>query len=259
MKWNQFACVAITASLTIAAFSAANAAPAATTATTPTTAKKSSSKSTTTTTTTTTTMPTAEENTGAKETPEFKSSSYSNMGKSEMNRQGKEYLLTGEIGFAVGGVPSAGATAGFFLDPNSLIQIDYTSGQLSWFDYDARTKTAGINYKHFVANSFYFRGGAAYRQVKLDYGRFLSFSSKREVGSSENIVADVAIGNQWQWSGFTMGCDWIGVMVPIARLKNDFDTTGYSNSDRSDAENVWQNTGKDTSVQLVRFYLGATF
>lgn len=70
------------------------------------------------------------------------------------------------------------------------------------------------------------------------------------------------VGNQWQWSNFTIGCDWLGVMVPVAVLKIDDrfgNTTGISDSSRKSLDDAWMTLGKTTSVMLTRLYVGASF
>lgn len=180
---------------------------------------------------------------------------------SEANRVGKSYLLTAQVlGSAVSPVPSAGVNAGIYIDRNSLIEAQFSHGTVSYLFFDIEATTFGVNYKHFFSNSFYARMGGAYRKILLKNAWFL-FSNRTisEVGSVESLAADLAIGNQWQWQNFTLGCDWIGYMAPIATLSKKYDPYGATGQDLKDLDDSWDRLANVGSFQLLRFYLGASF
>jgi hypothetical protein len=185
-------------------------------------------------------------------------------GSSEHHRMDKQYVLTGETGFSVGAIPSGGANAGYYLDRNSVVQASYAGGSLKLIDFSLRTKTGSVLYKRFLGNSFYFRAGPGYREIELQYDNwlnstFLKSNGYKDVGVSRSLVADVAIGNQWQWENFTLGCDWIGAMVPVADLGSRINTDGLSDADKRDVNDQWDKLQKITSLQAIRFYIGASF
>lgn len=204
---------------------------------------------------------------------------------SEMNREDKRWEATFQpIGFSVLPIPSMGLNAGYYLNPDLIIQLELSSGQsdlavksssdTSSISSDITAKTVGVNAKYFTGNSFYFKGGLAYRQIGLKNLNYtsgvstLSSSSASQtkisisdMGSVDSAAAELSIGNQWQWSTFTIGCDWLGVMVPLAVVKIDdrITTSGMSSADRKSLQDAWTTLGKATSVQIGRFYLGASF
>lgn len=184
---------------------------------------------------------------------------------SEHNRMNKKFSLQGEFGFSVSPAISSGFGVGVFLNRNNLIQLDATEGSFPILFFSAlKTKTISGSWKHFYGNSFYTKVGIAYRKIAL-YDRMDSSSSNtmtfgREYGLSEVLAADLSLGNQWQWANFTLGCDWIGLMVPVGTMRSTYDSTGISSEyDRRDLDNTWNRIAKITSAQLLRFYIGASF
>lgn len=187
---------------------------------------------------------------------------------SEHNRMNKNYSVT-YMAFGVGPSRSAsvGLTLGVFLDRNSEIDLEFIRGiptylnWYSWSEYDIKTSSVGLHYKHFVGNSFYFRVGADYR--KVDY-RYTSRDIITNAVDSENkftgdsIAATILIGNQWQWDNFTLGCDWIGAALPLTSNVNTESLSGPNPNSRYLKEDQdW--LLKNGITMALRFYLGATF
>lgn len=177
------------------------------------------------------------------------------------NRIGQDYVLTYETGFAVAPAPGAGLTFGKYLNRNSLVQANISSGAFPFFFFTMFTSTATVNFKKFVGNSFYYRAGAGVRDIKVqDWDINRSTFKGQEIGRSQSLVGDLAIGNQWQWKYFTLGVDWIGIMPSLATLQSKTDTSGIRNeADRQKAMEDWDQIAKLTTTQLLRFNIGASF
>jgi hypothetical protein len=75
----------------------------------------------------------------------------------------------------------------------------------------------------------------------------------------ESIGADIAVGNQWQWNQMTIGCDWIGLMVPFAVVNADYDRSGVTDIERQSIEVASRKLGLLMSFQVARVYVGASF
>lgn len=179
---------------------------------------------------------------------------------SEHLRMTNTYLLTAQlIGFAVAPIPASGLNAGLYIDRNSIVQLEYSKGTLPYVFFDLHATTFGANYKHFYGNSFYTKVGIDYRNISVSTNDFFLTKEQENVGTAETVVGNLAIGNQWQWNNFTMGCDWIGINPQIAVLRAHYDTTGMNEEDRNDIDYSWNKLAKVTSWQLLRFYLGASF
>lgn len=187
---------------------------------------------------------------------------------SEHNRMNKNFSLT-YMAFGVGPnrAGSIGGTASLFLNRNSSIDFEYVSGRplytnwFSWSDYDVQTSSYGIHYKQFTGNSFYFRVGADYRTVKYRYTLRDIFTT--EVTSinrfeGDSVTATFLIGNQWQWENFTLGCDWIGIALPVtSRISSESVSGSSPNSIYMKDDQDW--LVKNPASIGLRFYLGASF
>ncbi len=165
---------------------------------------------------------------------------------------------------------TTGIDVGYFLSRNSLLILEATSGKLGasisasgsqiGASSDLKTSSIGLHFKHFSGNSFYYRTGIDYRRAEYSYtftnGSAIDF--ERFKGSSGAV--DFQIGNQWQWSNFTLGCDWIGLSLPFASAISDEQLSGTAPAYYAD----WLKNDEDTFVKkltlnLLRFYLGASF
>ncbi len=193
---------------------------------------------------------------------------------SAQNRVGKNVQTTAEIvGIGPSGVAGGGLNVGFFLSPDSILQLELHGGKtkndgvwISWDEDDVLTKegfSAGLNLKYFPGNSFYIKGGANYRQFKLKETTGMWFSNDvvtREF-KGESVALGFSVGNQWQFGNFTLGCDWFGVQVPVSSRVYDESYVGdtayswYDDDNKEDQERYVTGTG----FTLLRFFLGASF
>ena len=73
----------------------------------------------------------------------------------------------------------------------------------------------GADYTSFVGNSFYSRAGLHYRAVKRQ-----NESLRTAEENYRDIHLRVSIGNQWQWSNFTLGVDWIGFNTRVYEISD---------------------------------------
>lgn len=187
---------------------------------------------------------------------------------SEFNRMNKNFSLT-YMAFGVGPSRSGsiGVTLGVFLDRNSQIDLELISGRpaytnwFSWSEYEIKTSSAGLHFKHFVGNSFYFRVGADYRKVdyRYTYRDILTnniLSENKFEGDS--VTATIVIGNQWQWETFTLGCDWFGYALPVTSTIKSESISGSKPDTRYQKEDQDWLLKNNTAIAL-RFYLGASF
>lgn len=192
----------------------------------------------------------------------------SELGYSERNRQDKKFLITGQpIGFGPVGMLTQGVTFGIYLDPNSLITVDLKTGRdsslinWSWDHYSVKYSAIGVNFKQFVNTSFYVQGGLNLRQIDYTYdynGWYSGTSTEYTRFKGKTLEATFAIGNQWQWGKFTMGCDWVGINLPVTTTIDSESTTGTSPSTKhlNDDEDKYL---KQTSAIVTNFYLGVSF
>jgi hypothetical protein len=200
---------------------------------------------------------------------------------STMERQDKKFTM---VASPVGVGPSMnfeqGAAAGIFINPKTILQLEFGDGNTSeggWFLSNDQTKihsdSATIAIKHFTGNSFYVKGGIDYRRINYayTYSNFALFGgnlndpqSSYEFNAS-SFTGSIVIGNQWQWEGFTLGCDWFGIAMPFASTihsESIVDTSSGTNTDPRIVKDLHNNETKylkTMAYQGLRLYLGASF
>jgi hypothetical protein len=164
-----------------------------------------------------------------------------------------------------------GVEVGYFLDRKSLVLVQFTKGTLSsnanvslggslnGSNLDLKTTSIGAHFKRPVGNSFYYRGGVDLRQAQFSY-TYNGTTTDSYSWKGSSVALNFQIGNQWQWSNFTLGCDWIGLSLPLT--KSIYEET-YSPSSptyyRDWAAHDQDLIVKGTHINLLRFYLGASF
>lgn len=204
---------------------------------------------------------------------------------SESNRIDKSFsLLVQPVGIG----PSPGLTTGlilaYFFNANNQISLNYSkyhhiSTEFDLFntggkspDISLEGDSIGIHYKRFMSNTFYILMGIDHRYFKYSYksgcSTFLYNNCKNDEyltnrtlidfeGSSQ--VMTFAIGNQWQFKHFTLGCDWGGIAVPLSHqyLKLNYQNMNSSGQEALDKQKIEQ--FYNPSIIALRFYLGASF
>ncbi|UYL10212.1 hypothetical protein B9G69_006420 [Bdellovibrio sp. SKB1291214] len=191
---------------------------------------------------------------------------------SSQNRKDKKFMVALESS-SLGPSETSyfGVQLGMYLKPETILQLEVGGGQNksdkdTWQIFmldNARTErinkgnSVAINIKHFTGNTFYVKGGLGYRTI--DY----SYNYEDTVADAYNfqgnvLYTNVLIGNQWQWSNFTLGCDWFGASIPLASnvTGQSIDTTSsYTQGDLKDKKSRLD----QVQYQLLRLYVGASF
>jgi hypothetical protein len=184
-------------------------------------------------------------------------------------RQDQRIQLT----FSLGGImPYLGFAVNFayFQQPNSLLTFSYLSGTRSadvfnflWgHEENTRVQLLSGGYKQFFGNSFYLEGTGFVRRLRQSSYHYKSYSYREEEAEFrvDSLGGTFAIGNQWQWPTFTIGCDWIGVEVPLAHGAFKEDVKDIINEAYvADEQSDFKAKAKDSQPILARFYLGYSF
>lgn len=190
---------------------------------------------------------------------------------SQFHRVDKNYQATVLL---VGVGPSIATTYGVqlgkYLDLNNVLIFEATTGTNNWNSTsstgtygrvrDLSATSLGLHYKHFSGNSFYFRVGADYRTLKYK-STFTNLDQSRDITSfdGDSVAMNLQIGNQWQWESFTLGCDWVGYSLPVTSTIKNMQVVSSS-----DYEKKWAKEDADMyitkgNLNLLRFYMGASF
>jgi hypothetical protein len=113
---------------------------------------------------------------------------------------------------------------GRYIDPDHQLSLRLGRGEdrgNDSDDYDEKQVVAALQYKSFQGNnSFYVSPGLYY----LNYHATKKVDEVSGPTEHFNTVGfDVRIGNQWQWSHWTIGIDWLGIGRNLIQWSNTSD------------------------------------
>ena len=190
-------------------------------------------------------------------------------GPSDANRVDKTITATAQV-YGIG--PSLGLSSGldlgYFLNHKSLILLEATIGDDQDFGKIGNnliTNSIGVHIKRFFGNSFYLRTGLDQRHISYNYNHFSNsdFDNSRYYKGPHSFEASstalsLALGNEWQWQYFTLGCHRIGVVQPIAtQFQNENNGGDVNNS--AELKSDENRLVSKANFEAFRFYLGASF
>jgi hypothetical protein len=78
-------------------------------------------------------------------------------------------------------------------------------------------------------------------------------------GKVTNTGIDLHVGNQWQWDGFTMGCDWVGYFLSLSTSASYGSGSDLDAADKKSEEDSLISRLGGSSLHLARFYIGWSF
>lgn len=196
------------------------------------------------------------------------SSNYVIKDSSEHNRLNKKFSVLLES--TAGNTAAGGLSIGYYLDRQSQVILVLQSQSASvtrdmlsslFGKKDSISgQSIGAQYKHFFGNSFFVRGGAEYREIffKRKYdGSFLSSGTNGQQSSFDGAttLANVGIGNTWQFQNLTLGFDWIRFNLPISSQVNN---EAFIAKDKESMESEKKYFLKSASVAS-NFHIGLSF
>jgi hypothetical protein len=196
------------------------------------------------------------------ETTEAETSPVKEKFGSMKNRKDKRAYIAAEIGLTI--MPITGAKVGFFVSPQMLLEAGYYQGKAGVLGYDYQKKFMDLRIKWFVANSFYVVGGFGMEQWYVEYpvnttDSTTLFSNEIMTAEATNTGLEIHIGNQWQFSSFTLGCDWAGFFLAASSNISFSDNDKFDPDSKENAEKKIKKDIGGSSPHFVRFYLGWAF
>jgi hypothetical protein len=191
------------------------------------------------------------------------------MGSSSINREGKQFaLLVQPFGLGPNLVMTHGVTAGFYTNSKASIEAEMTTGAqifdgIFFGQFDIKTSSLAVRYKYFAWNTLYFKGGINQRHISFSekMNNFL-FTGQTVTQKFEGDVTalEISIGNQWQWSHFTVGIDWFGYSLPVSSRVTSRKIEGSTDETRfSTLEGPEKRYLESGSLTAFNFYLGASW
>lgn len=193
---------------------------------------------------------------------------------SQKNRSESDVSLF-YIPFSTGVIlPSKKGFAGtWILGPKSSLEAEYLSASygLSFSKLDIALFSEIVisaKYRWYTGNSFNLFVGAGQRTYKFSVGNDLLAIATNQAFSSfpslvvENQVLVLGLGNRWQFdSGFTLGFDWLELIVPIGKGRIENETLAYfkDEDERDNTEKILKLLRYGPTVSALKLGLGYTF
>ncbi len=177
------------------------------------------------------------------------------------NRQGKRaYAAWEAIGMTM--TPVSGVRAGYFFNPDIAGEVSYGSSTATIGSFESKKSIIEGKAKYFFGDTFYTDGGITYENFDVKYSVLKSGQSiDREnlSGNISNLGLNAHIGNQWQWPGFTIGCDWIGYFLSVSSSSKFSSAENLDASHQVNQENSIKTAMGGSSLHLARLYMGWAF
>lgn len=115
-------------------------------------------------------------------------------------------------------LPGGGVSVSKYINADNLIGLKAFQGKKggegTFFDNPESQTVFALNYKHFFGNTFYLSSGLYYLNYTEEH-----YSSNLHL---TDIGAEIRIGNQWQWSHFSIGVDWLGLGHGLVYFKKQY-------------------------------------
>ncbi|MEI6398895.1 MAG: hypothetical protein WCO71_09005 [Pseudomonadota bacterium] len=185
-------------------------------------------------------------------------------GRSRDNREGKTFIVAAGVQLIEFLHFGTGLKAGIYLDEDSLLELNYATGTFGFLGSDSKYTFVTADFHHFVGNSFYLFAGAGIRdyEEKNDSFGFIKSSSlpdRKTTFSRRSSVAELGLGNRWQFDTFTLGCDWISYSAPLATMSSKSKYEGeFTDSEKSREQSDFNSHASRGTFTAVRFYLGVS-
>lgn len=164
------------------------------------------------------------------------------------------------VGYATYPIPTQAAEIGYFMSPIDEVTLSYAKGTTTQLlaKYDAQL--ALVRYKAFVGAMSHFNFGLGYRSLA---SRFVVKTASEDVDvkmASAAVVGEASFGNQVLMGPFFVGCDWIGITAPLAKLASKSNYPDDADEQETeDYEQAFGNVAYKPILQFMRVYVGAAF
>lgn len=178
---------------------------------------------------------------------------------SRANRRGKTASFVAEVGSAVVPLPTVGVAAGYYLMPDTMVEMSHARGRFGIFIASVSSRMTSVRWKQWWGNSFYTNLGLARRVTALE-ATLDPVTGSDEVSARIELTslgADLQVGNRWQWDRFTLGCDWLGFFYPVSTSGSlEIGAAGAKHEEKDELKGLARRFGELFTVQGLRFYMG---
>jgi hypothetical protein len=179
------------------------------------------------------------------------------------DNEGSIFSLTVEpVGFAVYPIPSQGAELDIFIAPDLALAVNYATGSTEQLLAKTTSQLALLRLKYFFGAISHVNLGIGYRSIGTEYDVMSASLGQVDVQKTMKVaVSELSFGNQISWGPLQFSCDWLGIVVPVAKLAYHDDVPGdvvEGGGDDVDADEM-QKVAFAPTLQFVRFSVGVIF
>lgn len=169
-------------------------------------------------------------------------------------------LTVEPVGYAVYPIPSRAAELSYYPVSDGAIALSYATGSLEQLLTKYQSELLLLRYR--------FSWGA-FSRLSLGLGtRSIEYARTRTTAGveyeveiqSKSLVGEASFGNQLTFGPLAIGCDWIGVVVPLSELssKEDF-PDDVSEDDQESYKADAAKFGARPTLQFMRVFVGLVF
>jgi hypothetical protein len=158
--------------------------------------------------------------------------------------------------------PVTGVRAGYFINPDIAAEVSYGSSTTTVGDFQSKKSIIEAKANYFFGVTLYTDGGITYENFDVKYSVYKVGQSleRQSLGANvSNVGINAHIGNQWQWPGFTIGCDWIGYFASLSTSSKFNSAADLDLSDKDKQEKAVKTAMGGSSLHLARLYMGWAF
>ena len=180
------------------------------------------------------------------------------------NRMNKKWGFVGQVGnYTIVNRNTVGGGAGvmYYLNADHVLSVEMGIGtNYDWLSsvggdtVNSQDSRLGVYDKIFFGNSFYLKGGLEASHVHYKVNHYpLWASNSVQTADVDLFSVFLGLGNHWQKEHFTIGCDWVGAVIPFANAN-------YTEKDEGGTP-YWnlQERLLQPGIIAARVYIGASF
>lgn len=169
-------------------------------------------------------------------------------------------LAVEPAGYATYPIPSKAVGFDYYLSATSSIGLNYARGSGERLLAESAAELALLRYKLYFGSTMHLALGAGYRSLGYKQTVQTTTGEAEATTEMEVIVGEASFGNQIRFGPAMIGCDWVGIAVPMKRLKltSDFPDDAAAGEEQAN-EDATLAVAFVPTLQFMRVYVGAVF
>lgn len=164
-------------------------------------------------------------------------------------------------GYAVYPIATKGVEASYYLSPLTALSASYARGTSEQLLAKSDAQLTILRFKYFFGAISHINLGIGERSIGYRYSvKLVSDESKDVTVGMSALVTEVSFGNQLHFGPVQLGCDWLGAVFPLVKLKNEnnFPADAADAEAESESDAV-KKVAFVPSLQFMRLFVGVVF